>query len=426
METEFCTHSSQLPLSTRSTATDLSQDFSPPKLKHKDSVNLPYSCTSSQNLSKGIHEDLDLDSVKLHKKAIFKIVRQNKESEELLDAPLNRDYSNYNRKEKSLGELSKRLLMMFGRVDSCVISLDTVTEQLGVERRRIYDIINILESLGVVFRKGKNSYHWKGLKSIYETIKKLHKENSSSKFEDVSQEDLDSDEDSDKNQAVVKREKSLGLLSVGFIRLFLSGKGTISLEQAGRKLSSENIEENKIKTKIRRLYDIANVFSSLGLIKKTCLESKKPAYEYIGLPGLDAFIKRLNNSSDEKEIFLEASQRMKERTHTNILQEKKNTEKAPLPPAQQTVNRATKPFENQGFGSDTMENLLNTLITLYKGQPLFKSFEKENLSAVIRPAPYEIPKLLRQTSSPAPVDKFSFGFAPPSIRRSVSIIVIFF
>jgi len=188
--------------------------------------------------------------MKLHKKAIFKIVRQNKESEELLDAPLNRDYSNYNRKEKSLGELSKRLLMMFGRVDSCVISLDTVTEQLGVERRRIYDIINILESLGVVFRKGKNSYHWKGLKSIYETIKKLHKENSSSKFEDVSPEDLDSDEDSDKNQAVVKREKSLGLLSVGFIRLFLSGKGTISLEQAGRKLSSETIEENKIKTKV--------------------------------------------------------------------------------------------------------------------------------------------------------------------------------
>ena len=61
---------------------------------------------------------------------------------------------------------------------------------------------------------------------------------------------MDSDEDSDKNQTVIKREKSLGLLSVGFIRLFLSGKGTISLEQAGRKLSSDNIEENKIKTKV--------------------------------------------------------------------------------------------------------------------------------------------------------------------------------
>lgn len=50
---------------------------------------------------------------------------------------------------------------------------------------------------------------------------------------------------------------------------------------------------NKIKTKIRRLYDIANVFSSLGLIKKTQLMNKKPAFEWIGLSGLDKFITTL-------------------------------------------------------------------------------------------------------------------------------------
>ena len=40
------------------------------------------------------------------------------------------------------------------------------------------------------------------------------------------------------------------------------------------------------KTKIRRLYDIANVLSSLGLIEKChAINSKKPAFKWIGLHG---------------------------------------------------------------------------------------------------------------------------------------------
>jgi len=50
------------------------------------------------------------------------------------------------------------------------------------------------------------------------------------------------------------------MLSIGFLRLFIHWKSIMTLEEAARKLSSENLDSHKIKTKIRRLYDISNVF----------------------------------------------------------------------------------------------------------------------------------------------------------------------
>ncbi len=62
-----------------------------------------------------------------------------------------------------------------------------------------------------------------------------------------------------------KKEKSLGILCQQFIHLFVTWKPVLSLEEAAKKISvcehPDRVEEGqqKLKTKIRRLYDIANV-----------------------------------------------------------------------------------------------------------------------------------------------------------------------
>ena len=82
----------------------------------------------------------------------------------------NVDENKYNRKEKSLGELCKRFLCLYGREEKDLLLLDQCTVELRTERRRIYDIINILESFCVIRRQAKNSYQWRGIDRIVLSI----------------------------------------------------------------------------------------------------------------------------------------------------------------------------------------------------------------------------------------------------------------
>ncbi|XP_073694553.1 transcription factor E2F7-like [Garra rufa] len=86
-----------------------------------------------------------------------------------------------------------------------------------------------------------------------------------------------------------RKDKSLRIMSQKFVMLFLVSKTqTVTLDTAAKILIEEGQDESshsKYKTKVRRLYDIANVLTSLNLIKKLHVreeKSRKPVFKWIG------------------------------------------------------------------------------------------------------------------------------------------------
>ena len=66
--------------------------------------------------------------------------------------------------------LDSLFLFLYGTPQKGLLYLDQCTRELGVERRRIYDIINILESFSVIRRCAKNEYKWRGIDKIIYSI----------------------------------------------------------------------------------------------------------------------------------------------------------------------------------------------------------------------------------------------------------------
>ncbi|NXO26064.1 E2F8 factor, partial [Cisticola juncidis] len=232
------------------------------------------------------------------------------------------------RKEKSLGLLCHKFLARYPDYPSpsqkSYICLDEVTEELHVERRRIYDIVNVLESLHMVSRLARNRYVWHGRHNLPHTLQALRKVGEDHKyiqqihtikrrehehqFQPAGERDEEmascfgSSEQSEMSFVELpgvefraasvngRKYKSLRVMSQKFVMLFLvSTPQIVSLEVAAKILIGEDqledLDKSKFKTKIRRLYDIANVLSSLKLIKKVHVteeRGRKPAFKWTG------------------------------------------------------------------------------------------------------------------------------------------------
>ncbi|KAA8540873.1 hypothetical protein F0562_024989 [Nyssa sinensis] len=216
----------------------------------------------------------------------------------------------YCRKQKSLGVVCTNFLRLYNRDGIETIGLDDAASQLEVEMRRIYDIVNVLESIGVLSRKAKNQCSWRGFGGVPKALQDLKEEGlreNFSTFQGINYTKVPDDDEDERfsnpsnsslkdksNPSSVKssvssktdnrKEKSLGLLTQNFVKLFLcSNVSLISLDDVAMVLLGDALDPSMMRAKVRRLYDIANVLSSMNFIEKT--QTRKPVFRWLGMKG---------------------------------------------------------------------------------------------------------------------------------------------
>ncbi|XP_029446614.1 transcription factor E2F3 isoform X2 [Rhinatrema bivittatum] len=66
------------------------------------------------------------------------------------------------RYDTSLGLLTKKFIQLLGQSADGVVDLNKAAEVLKVQKRRIYDITNVLEGIHLIKKKSKNNIQWMG------------------------------------------------------------------------------------------------------------------------------------------------------------------------------------------------------------------------------------------------------------------------
>ena len=69
------------------------------------------------------------------------------------------------RYDSSLGLLTRKFLKLLRTAPEGSLDLNSTANDLGVQKRRIYDITNVLEGIGLLEKKSKNTIMWKGVGS---------------------------------------------------------------------------------------------------------------------------------------------------------------------------------------------------------------------------------------------------------------------
>jgi len=181
----------------------------------------------------------------------------------------------------SLRKICCAILQKYRWAENEEICLKNLASELGTERRRVYDIVNILEAFDILAKKAKNVYIWRGLDEFRNKLGALGL--SGPRAEPAKVFNFE-------QRPVKSKKKMLTYMSLRVLRFFGHQTQSISFGEIVRLClcgdSQKDYLSEKRASTTRRLYDIVNVLNALGLISKVYDDQHKKFYRWNGPDGM--------------------------------------------------------------------------------------------------------------------------------------------
>ena len=86
--------------------------------------------------------------------------KKNKSETDSLECNIDEENLEDTKLENSLGQLNRNFLQYIKKKGRVNININDLVKDLGVKKRRIYDITNVLQGIGYIEKKGKNEISW--------------------------------------------------------------------------------------------------------------------------------------------------------------------------------------------------------------------------------------------------------------------------
>lgn len=195
-------------------------------------------------------------------------------------------------KGNSLKKICSRILEEYFKYSAFEIKLNDFSVQFNIERRRVYDVINIFEGLDIVQKVSKNIYKWQTIKLFMEKLRILDATTSSEAAKTI----LFSFE----SRKPTSKKKMLSFLTARIMKLFYAKEDRCvtfeeimnESEKHYKDIQSILTENVKLtldsKNRLRRLYDVINAFKAMGLISKIKTPSGQKMYLWLGEIGFSS------------------------------------------------------------------------------------------------------------------------------------------